>query len=220
MNPIGILGGTFDPIHFGHLRLAEEVCEGLKMACVRFVPTAVPPHRGMPNASPADRAEMVRLAIAGNDRFLLDERELKREGRSYTLDTLTALRQEMGETQPLCLVLGGDAFLGFASWYCWQSLFDLSHILLVGRPGTALQDERLPEALRKELARRRTQAEALRDSPGGKIALFPITALDISASHIRELLRKAESARYLLPAPVLDYIGQKGLYLQEVNDSG
>ena len=110
MTPIGILGGTFDPIHFGHLRLAEELAQQLTLSEVRFIPSGKPWHRGTPGATPEQRLEMVRLAIAGNPRFVLDEREVRHNSPGYTVETLTELRQEMGGEQPLCLLAGGRCF--------------------------------------------------------------------------------------------------------------
>ncbi|MDP2200358.1 MAG: nicotinate-nucleotide adenylyltransferase, partial [Sulfurimicrobium sp.] len=110
--PVGILGGTFDPVHFGHLRLAEELAQQLGLSEVRFIPSGKPWHRGAPGATPMQRMEMVSLAIAGNPRFVLDEREVRKNSPGYTLETLSELRQEMGSEQPVCLLVGADAFLG------------------------------------------------------------------------------------------------------------
>ena len=135
MQPIGVFGGTFDPIHFGHLRLAEEMAEGLGLSQVRFIPAGQPPHRGAPRTAASHRLEMVRRAIAGNPRFEVDAREVQRPDPSYTVDTLTALRAELGNEQPLWLLLGADAFSGLPSWHQWRQLFELANIVVAARPG-------------------------------------------------------------------------------------
>jgi nicotinate-nucleotide adenylyltransferase len=128
MSPIGILGGTFDPVHYGHLRLAQEVADQLRLAEVRFVPSGTPPHRATPVATAADRLKMVRLATTGNSLFTVDARESASITPGYTVDTLTALRAEVGAEQSLVLLLGADAFLDLASWDRWHELFKLAHI--------------------------------------------------------------------------------------------
>ena len=217
MNPIGIFGGTFDPIHFGHLRLAEEMAEALCLGSVRFIPAGTPPHRTRPRTDAHLRLEMVRLAIAGNPHFVLDGREVGLPRLSYTVETLTSLRAEVGPDQPLCLLLGADAFLGLTSWHRWQDLFTLAHIAVAHRPGfpQSTWKDAMPEALRAELERRMAQAQDLTSCAAGLIVTRPITALDISATHIRDTLRTARSPRYLLPNAVLDYIQSNHLYLPE-----
>ncbi|HMA11917.1 MAG TPA: nicotinate (nicotinamide) nucleotide adenylyltransferase, partial [Steroidobacteraceae bacterium] len=125
MQPIGIFGGTFDPIHFGHLRLAEEMAEAIGLDRVLFIPAGQPPHRGAPRTAAAHRLEMVRRAVAGNPRFEADAREVNRLRPSYTVDTLNELRAELGNERPLWLLLGADAFLGLPSWHEWRRLFEL-----------------------------------------------------------------------------------------------
>src|SRR3989338_9399344 len=131
--PVGILGGTFDPIHYGHLRLAREIAGKLQLGEVRFVPSGIPPHRTAPDASVADRLAMVRLAVAGNPLFTVDDRETGKTGPGYTVDTLTALRAETGPGQSLVLLLGADAFLDLATWSRWHQLFDLAHVAVAYR---------------------------------------------------------------------------------------
>jgi len=138
MQSIGILGGTFDPIHFGHLRMAQELAESLGLDEVRFIPAARPPHRAQPHGAAEARAEMVRLAISGNPRFVLDTREFERDGPSYMVDTLSCLRAEVGDDTPLCLLLGADAFLGLPTWHRWRELFQLAHVVVAHRPGVVL----------------------------------------------------------------------------------
>jgi nicotinate-nucleotide adenylyltransferase len=212
MPPIGIFGGTFDPIHFGHLRLAEEMAEGLGLSQVRFIPAGQPPHRGAPRTAASHRLEMARRAIAGNPRFAVDAREVQRPDPSYTVDTLTALRAELGDEQPLWLLLGADAFLGLPSWHEWQRLFELANIAVAARPGAQLlQADSMPDELKHEVSQRQ-QADGAVAGPAGAVRLQQMTPLDISATVIRDTLARHGSARYLLPDSVLDYIHEHQLY--------
>lgn len=220
MGPIGIFGGTFDPIHYGHLRLAQEVAAGLGLSGVRFIPSGRPPHRGQPAVSPRHRLEMARLGIAGNPLFALDEREVLKATPSYTVETLAELRRELGAAQPLCLLMGTDAFLGLNTWHRWRELFDFAHIVVAHRPGYPLEQQTdvMHGDLEAELKRRqRTDARALHEAPSGTIVALGITALDISASQIRGSLRAGRSPRYLLPDAVLDYIQINHLYTKEAD---
>lgn len=215
-SPIGILGGTFDPIHYGHLRLAQQVGETLKLAQVRFVPSGTPPHRTAPQLSAPERLAMVRLAVRENALFDVDDREVRRSGPGYTVDTLAELRRELGAARPLCLMVGADAFLDFATWRRWHELFELAHVVIAHRPGYPVDtwQERMPQPLAREYAARSLkQPLAVHLAPAGGIAVVAITALDISATMIRELLRSGSSPRYLLPDSVLDYIQARKLYV-------
>jgi nicotinate-nucleotide adenylyltransferase len=214
--PIGLLGGTFDPIHFGHLRLAEELAEELDIAQVRFIPAGQPPHRGQPRADASQRLEMVRRAVAGNPRFRLDAREIQRDAPSYSVDTLTALRAELPAETPLVLFMGGDAFLGLTTWHEWRHLFDLAHIAVAHRPGYSLAswEDALPDTLRTCLSTRRCeQAAEILEKPAGQVFLHTITQLDISASQIRYRALRGQSLRYLLPDPVIYYNNENRLYV-------
>lgn len=211
--PVGLLGGTFDPVHFGHLRLAEEARDHLGLMQVRWVPAGAPPHRSTPLASARERLEMVRLAVAGNPAFLVDEAEADSQGLSYTVDTLVRQRKALGPTRPLVLVLGLDAFRGLHSWHRWHDLLQLAHIALAGRPGYPLDTESLAPELASEFAARKlVDASALAGSPAGAIVQFDMTPLAISATDIRRRLAHGMSARYLLPDQVLDYIARNRLY--------
>lgn len=212
MHPIGILGGTFDPIHFGHLRMAQEMAESLGLGEVRFIPAARPPHRSEPHGDARHRVEMVRLAIAGNPLFALDTREFDRTGPSYMVDTLRSLRAELGSERPLALLLGTDAFLGITTWHRWQELFELAHIAVAHRPGFVL-DAQSP-LMSPELGREWQQRYRATNPEGaaGNILLREITALDISASNIRESLTHDRSPRYLLPEAVCNYIHTHHIY--------
>ena len=213
-SPIGVLGGTFDPVHFAHLRLAEEIADGVGLSKVRLIPTGTPPHRGTPRVSAAQRMEMVRLAINGNPRLEADDREVRREGVCYTFDTLCELRAELGE-RPLCLLMGSDAFSALTTWHRWEELFDLAHVVIAHRPGFSLQQltSSLPGPLRKAYMQRLVSSTGLlrRDSAGA-IYVMEITALDIAATQIRGLLAGGGSAHYLVPEAVLDYIEANRLY--------
>lgn len=214
-SPIGILGGTFDPIHYGHLRLAQQVGETLKLDQVRFVPSGTPPHRAAPQLSSAERLAMVNLAVLENALFTVDDREVKRSGPGYTFDTLAELRREFGAARPLCLLVGADAFLDFATWHRWHELFGLAHVVIAHRPGYPVDtwQDRMPQPLAREYAARSLQQPlAVHLAPAGGIAVVAITALDISATMIRQLLHSGSSPRYLLPDSVLDYIQSRKLY--------
>ncbi len=213
--PIGVIGGTFDPVHYGHLRLAEELSETLKLAEVRLVPSGTPPHRSAPQVTAEHRLEMVRLAAAGNPRLVVDDREVRRAGPAYTFDTLASLRAEAGNSRPIVLLLGADAFLEFATWHRWHEIFGLAHVAVAHRPGYPVEhwDERMPQPLAREYsARLMQQPLATHLSPAGGITVIAFTALDISATAIRDMLRSGASPRYLLPSAVLDYIRQHHLY--------
>jgi nicotinate-nucleotide adenylyltransferase len=211
--PVGILGGTFDPIHYAHLRLAEEMADALALAQVRFIPASIPPHRATPRVTATERLEMTRLACAGNARFAVDDRECRRPGPSYTVDTLQELRAELGIKQPLCLLMGVDAFLALHTWSRWESLFELSHVIVAHRPGFALDVEGMSRALADQFQMRRAPAAShLHESAAGLVWPQPITPLDVSATAIRATIGQDRSPRYLLPDSVLDYIHRHTLY--------
>jgi len=213
--PIGVLGGTFDPIHYGHLRLAEEVGERLRLEEVRLVPSGTPPHRSAPEVTADHRLAMTQLAAAGNARFKVDAREVRRAGPGYTFDTLKELRADAGEARPLALLLGADAFLEFATWHRWREIFGLAHVAVAHRPGFPIEQwtARMPQPLAREYsARLMQQPLAIHLSASGGIVVVPFTALDISATAIRDMLRAGASPRYLLPGAILDYIRANRLY--------
>ena len=214
MNPVAILGGTFDPVHYGHLRLAADVRAALHLPEVRLVPAADPPHRGRTQASSADRVAMLELAVREFPGLAIDLREIERGGKSYTVDTLAGLRAE-GRERPIALLVGADAFRGFPSWHRWNELFALAHVVVVPRPGVLLTQD-LPAALEHEWRARLTaDPQALRERTAGTIYVQPVSAQPISASEIRAALargaRPVEIAG-LLPAAVLAYIESKHLY--------
>lgn len=218
---VGIYGGTFDPIHYGHLRVAEELIESIGFCELRFVPSGSPRLRQTPGATKFHRVAMLRVAIQDNARFMLDDREIHRVGESRSVVTLRELRQESGENQALCFVMGADVFLKFSEWYCWQEIFDLCHIVIAGRPGyiSALNNNSLPQVLNQAYKHRRViHASELKCAHSGLILTVPTTMLDISATAIRAKITNKRSARYLLPDTVLEYIETNHLYLpQKIN---
>lgn len=211
--PLGIFGGTFDPVHYGHLRLAEEALAHLGLGGVRWIPAGQPPHRGVPQVSAAQRLAMVLRSTAGNARFSVDAAEVEAAAPSYTVHTLERLRGELGPDQPIVLLVGADAFAGLTSWHRWRDLFALAHLGVSHRPGFPIEIASLPHELATEFADRRLpDPGALRAAPAGGIATFAMTQLAISATQIRKLLANGASARYLLPDAVLDYIDSHHLY--------
>jgi nicotinate-nucleotide adenylyltransferase len=213
--PIGILGGTFDPIHYGHLRLAQEVADKLRLAEVRFLPSGTPPHRSSPGASAADRLAMVQLAVTGNSLLTVDPRETLRAGPGYTVDTLMAIRAETGPAQSLVMMLGADAFLELATWSRWHQLFELAHVAVAYRPGFPVDtwQSRMPQPLAAEYNKRlMRQPLGIHTAPAGGIVVVPIAALDISATLIRDSIRAGANPRYLLPEQIIKYIQDNDLY--------
>ncbi|HET7561970.1 MAG TPA: nicotinate-nucleotide adenylyltransferase [Rhodanobacteraceae bacterium] len=201
IRPLAIFGGTFDPVHVGHLRAAWEAAEALD-AEVFLVPAKVPPHRPQPVASAARRAAMLRAALAGQDRLQLDLRELDRDGPSYTFDTLTSFRAEMGVQRPLMLLIGADAFAGLVEWHRWRELFELAHVCILTRPG---QIPAVPEELAAQVASRAAvSAQSLHTTPAGRVFNVAVTALGISATRIRNLLANDGDPRWLVPQALLD----------------
>jgi nicotinate-nucleotide adenylyltransferase len=202
MRALAILGGTFDPVHNAHLRVAWEAAEMLD-AEVRLIPANVPPHRDQPIASARERAAILRAALAGQDRLALDERELRRDGPSWTIDTLIELREEIGAERPLVLLIGADAFLGLPLWHRWGELFEHAHIGVLTRPGHEIAT--LPTELRIKVASRRcADAGALASAPAGRVLPMPVTPLEISATLIRDVLASGGEPRYLLPDAVIE----------------
>lgn len=206
---IGIFGGTFDPIHFGHLRTALEVREALGLDEVRFVPCGLPPHRSKPQATAEDRLSLLSLALADADpSFRIDDRELHRSGPSYMVDTLSALRGETTEC-PLCLIVGIDAFQGIPAWHRWREIFKLAHVIVMQRPLETSYADALERVLTERLVSKR---EELTRQPAGCIYFQDVSQLAISASRIRDLVRRGKSTQYLMPESVRQFIADKGLY--------
>jgi nicotinate-nucleotide adenylyltransferase len=211
--PLGVLGGTFDPVHTAHLRLADEAMHQLDLDGVLWIPAGQPRHRAAPRADAEHRLAMVRLAIAGHPEYRIDDTEIRSDAPSYTVPTLERLRRELGAEQPLVLLMGADAFLGLATWHRWQELFRLAHIGVASRPTFDLAAEAMPAALAEEFHRRhRREHTTLATAPAGSIATFPLSAGTVSSTEVRARLEQGAAVDELLPAPVLDYIRRHRLY--------
>lgn len=209
MISMGVFGGTFDPIHFGHLRTAFEMLQALRFGEVRFMPCGSPPHRGTPIASAELRLRMVQVATAGQQGFVVDDRELQRDGPSYSVDTLTALRAEF-PLRPIGLIIGMDAFLGLPKWHQWREILQLAHIIVAHRPGWRAPDI---GPLGELLADRGTHRIGdLHQAKAGHIFIHDVTQLEISSTEIRELVAVGRDPRFLMPDAVRDIIATSGCY--------
>lgn len=207
---IALLGGTFDPIHIGHLRAALEARAALNADVVRLLPNADPPHRQTPKVSARQRAELCAAAIEGLPGLELDLRELARQGPSYTVETLRELRAELGGEVSLALLMGADAFVGLPTWHQWARIPDLAHLVVLNRPDSPTH---LPPVLETELARRGTaEASDLRRTPAGRILRLEIPPLQISATELRAKLAAGSEVRFLVPDAVRDRILSEGWY--------
>lgn len=203
---IGIYGGTFDPVHFGHLRTAVEVKEHFGLDELRLIPCYQSPLKNSSQASSAQRLAMLELAIENENGLMCDSREIERGGKSYMVDTLASLRTEF-KNVPLLLFMGADAFAQLKSWHQWQKLFDYAHIVVMTRPKTTQPP--LCDFLQKRLT---DDISLLKAEPAGRLFFKNVTQLDISATEIRTLHAKKRSIRFLLPDNVINYIEQYKLY--------
>lgn len=211
---IGILGGTFDPIHNGHLAMARCARDTLHLSRVLLIPAGSPWQR-QPRASADDRLRMTELAICNEPTLEIDDCEIRRLAPTYTIDTLQELRQIHGDDQPFCLILGSDAFLNLTTWHAWKTLLDLTHIVILCRPGFNLPTQLNPESLRQAWLARQTDWSALHRFPSGKISALPMPPMPISSTQIRHALAHFLPApEGLIPANVLDYIETHQLYRQ------
>jgi nicotinate-nucleotide adenylyltransferase len=209
MRKIGIFGGTFDPVHLGHLRPALEILDALALDQLRFIPTGHPPHRDMPVASAVLRLAMLKAALAEERRFHVDEREITRTKPCYTVDTLAELRQEYPDAA-LLLVVGMDAFLGFPAWHQWQRLFELAHVVVAHRPGWTFTGEGvLGQAV---TARLTASVTDLTRAEQGRILLQPVTQLEISATQVRDCIAAGRDPRYLVPEVVREILLESKCY--------
>ena len=210
--PLGIMGGAFDPVHFGHLRSALELQVALQLGELRFVPSANPPHRPPHFVSPELRVRMLEAAIDERPGWAIDKRELNREGPSWSFVTLQELRTEI-PSRSICLLLGMDAFLGLPTWHRWEELVDLAHIVVASRPGSSLPQDGVLGAL---LAERATEnPQDLHTQAAGKVFLQEVTQLEISSSLIRRHIENGMSARYLVPDRVLKIMADNGCYITD-----
>jgi nicotinate-nucleotide adenylyltransferase len=218
---LGLFGGTFDPVHFGHLRLATELAEAFRLDRVIFLPAGLPYHRGRAaHASSEQRLTMLKLATARDVRFDVDDRDLRRGGDTYTYDTLTEIRKERGPDTPLVFLTGSDAFAKIDTWNRWTELFDLAHFAVAIRAGDDQWFSKGPGAFPKEAWPRITlNPRELLAAPAGKIITFSMTPIAISSSAIRTLAGEGASIRYLTPDPVAEYIRSHDLYSSRPRDA-
>ena len=207
--PIGLFGGTFDPIHYGHLRTAFELFQLLRLEQVRFLPTGNPPHREASLAPAELRLSMVRAAIAGQAAFVVDDREMRRSGVSYTVDTLLDVRREFPD-RSLCLLLGMDAFLGVPHWHRWREIFNLAHVVVAHRPGWKAP---ITGPLGEVMVDRGTgNLRELHTAAAGRIYVHAVTQLEISSTDLRALIQANRDLRYLVPEAVRELIVTSGCY--------
>lgn len=210
LNSVGVFGGTFNPVHIGHLRTCVELREYLGFDVIRLIPSARPPHRLAPDVSAEHRLAMLRLAIGNEPGLLADDRELHREGLSYSVDTLQDLRGELGHNTSLSMCIGMDSLVGLASWQHWQSLTDFAHLVVVARPGWHLPDSGpVADWLKSRVI---DNAELLATTPAGYVLVKEMTLLPVSSTKVRKDLMAGQSVRYLVPDAVLDYIERHRLY--------
>ncbi len=209
MKPIAILGGTFNPIHHGHLRVAIEVKEALDLAEVHLIPLLAPPHREPPKVSAHTRFEMIAAATNDESELIADDREIRRGGISYSVETLRELRAENAST-PICMVVGTDAFAHLHTWRDWKELITLAHIVVVHRPGVDLPSDAPANLLLEEFGT--DEVADLHASPAGRFMSISIPMLEISSTQIRSILHNGLSPKYLLPKSVLNIIREHELY--------
>ena len=206
---IGIFGGTFDPIHIGHLRIALELKQQLQLDEMRLLPCYLPPHRPTPGASANQRVDMLEIALQDCADLQIDKRELQRDKPSYTYDTLHDLRAEVGEQTSLCLCMGMDSFATLDTWHNWDQLLQLAHILVVARPGWLLPES---GAVADLLQSHRGDCTAITQQAAGAIVVLEQRLLPISATDIRAQIRTGNSPQFLVPDGVWNYIRRNGLY--------
>ena len=221
---IAILGGTFDPIHFGHLRPAVEIAEKLSLSEVRFIPSAKPPHRWQPKVSAEHRLNMVKRAIKEYPKFVLDDREYQRLERdnlaSFTIDTVRSIREEIGESESFGMIVGMDAFQSFTSWRDWEKILDTVHVIVASRPGYQAveanqnRDQQCNQYKSHDWFQQRltTDVKELHKNASGKVYFCDVTQLDISATYIRNQIDEGYSCYYLSPKKVTKYIKKYNLY--------
>ena len=216
MNPIGLFGGTFDPVHFGHLGLARAAITQLELATLRLLPSGNPYQKGrLPFAAGAHRINMLKLAFDGDADWVVDERELERSGPTYTVDTLVELRAEFGDAASLIWLIGSDAFSRLDTWYRWRELFGLAHFAIIDRPDHRLAAAHGSPELQTEIESRRSGFLDIHESPFGAVVILGVAPPPISSTDIRQKVSRRESVRGLTPDAVCDYIEQHKLYLHE-----
>lgn len=207
---LAILGGTFDPVHFGHLQSAIAVKELLAVRQVKLVPSFIPPHRGLPHSTANERLSMLRIATHDNSGLVVDDREISRQGVSYTVDTLTSFRQEIGENVSLYFILGIDSFCTLNEWVRWRELTDIAHLIVLARPGYLPQiPSEIREWQRKNLVE---NVNCMRGKSGGEICHVELVQVDISATEIREMIGSGIRPTGKMPERVIDYAFEHELY--------
>ena len=208
--PLAIFGGTFDPVHYGHLRCADEARQKLNLETLFLLPAGTPPHRKPPRVSTKQRLDMLQLALPEFPRLKIDDREIQRDGPSYMVDTLLELRAEF-PTRPLLLLIGQDAANHLHSWHRWEQLFELAHIVILTRPGAKAQYR---QDFEKQIQRRLSgDVTGLLQSNAGGVLQLEVTPIDISATTIKSIIRLGRSPSTMLPELVLAYINENRLYL-------
>lgn len=210
--PVALFGGTFDPVHYGHLRCADEVRQKLGLKNLYLLPAGSPPHRDEPAATVKQRMEMLQLARQEFPQLLIDDRETRRSGPSYMVDTLDEMRSGLGD-RPLLLLIGQDAANQLHTWFHWERLFELTHIVVLTRPGAPA---RYPPELAKQIQSRSvSDLTELLKSEAGKVLRLEVESIDVSATGIKGILRSGGSPDSMLPAAVLEYINKNRLYLND-----
>jgi nicotinate-nucleotide adenylyltransferase len=209
---IAILGGTFNPIHMGHLHMAKQFRDKIGFDSIRIIPAALPALKSAPSATADQRAEMVKLAINNQADLTLDTQELSRAGMSYTIDTLIALRQELGNQVSLSWLMGSDAFEKLNAWHRWQELLNYAHLVIAIRPHSEDLSKLNPDILKLLSCHEAKGIESIKKQTHGKILIQEVDALDISSTEIREKIANGDNVSGLLPKAVLDYIQTHYLY--------
>ena len=207
---IAIFGGTFDPVHNGHLRMATEVAEQLACDEVKLIPAGIPPHREANQVAGNHRLAMLALAVEGDDKLTVDDCELKREGLSYSIDTVINMRGALGNNATLSLCMGIDAFNQLHTWHRWQELTDYAHVIVMTRPGFHLpKDGEVFDWWHERIVH---NVDELLAAPKGRVMSLELTPLSISSSDLRQRIGEEKSVRYLVPKAVQKYIEQHKLY--------
>lgn len=211
---IAILGGTFNPIHLGHLHLAKQLQASLGFDSIRFMPAALPALKDAPSATAEQRAELVKISIENQAHFILDTRELSRSGVSYTIDTLISLREALGNQVSICWLMGSDAFANLNAWHRWQELLNYAHLVVVKRPGNH-DLSKLNAEMKKLLSTHEAKhTDEIKQQAHGKILIQEIAALDISSTQIRENIAHEKDVSAIVPPAALQYIQSHQLYKQ------